>query len=217
MTNFSNITKAKGQAGFTMIEISIGLVVVGLLMAGVLKGGEFIASAKQKSLLSQIDSFKSAVYLSAENPRLHGLLGDGFYESSTLNPLFQSIGNQDGIISLDESRSAVGWLHDMNLVEGDDNLNAYRGETFIATNVTRNDGRIEICSTGIPAKDLREISLKIDNIDILDGQGAVRGGPLPNGSRNSIPAVSQLILASPSNYVASFSSPNELGFMCMSI
>ena len=38
------------QAGFTLVEIAIVLVIIGLLLGGVLKGQEIINSAKEKNL-----------------------------------------------------------------------------------------------------------------------------------------------------------------------
>ncbi|MFM6979393.1 MAG: prepilin-type N-terminal cleavage/methylation domain-containing protein [Methylophilaceae bacterium] len=38
------------QSGFTLIELAIVLVIIGLLLGGVLKGQELISSAKVKNL-----------------------------------------------------------------------------------------------------------------------------------------------------------------------
>ena len=40
----------RNQSGFTLIEIAIVLVIIGLLLGGVLKGQELINSAKVKNL-----------------------------------------------------------------------------------------------------------------------------------------------------------------------
>ena len=47
--------------GFTLIEIVIGLVIIGLLLGGVLKGQELITGARVRNLISQQDGIKSAV------------------------------------------------------------------------------------------------------------------------------------------------------------
>lgn len=217
-----NLPAAKGQAGFTMIEISIGLVVVGLLLAGALKGSQFIASAKQKALLSQVDTIKSAVHLSAESPRVHGLLGDGMFEAVLESGQTQVVfGDSNGRISAAESPLALSWLRNLNLLSGDflnvnnQIQNSYGGQTFIRTHLTRNDGAIEVCSTGIPAQDLIEISFKVDG-SVVDGAGTVRGGPIDPGNwENSIEDVATLIRAG--GYQANFTSQNQPGFMCVSI
>ena len=41
----------RNQSGFTLIEIAIVLVIIGLLLGGVLKGQELINSAKVKNLV----------------------------------------------------------------------------------------------------------------------------------------------------------------------
>ena len=42
----------KKQSGFTLIELAIVLVIIGLLLGGVLKGQELINSAKVKNMAS---------------------------------------------------------------------------------------------------------------------------------------------------------------------
>jgi prepilin-type N-terminal cleavage/methylation domain-containing protein len=50
------------QAGFTLIEIAIVLVIIGLLLGGVLKGQELITSARVRNLISQQDGVKAAYF-----------------------------------------------------------------------------------------------------------------------------------------------------------
>ena len=52
----------KRQSGFTLIEIAIVLVVVGLLLGGVLKGQQLIDNAKVRNTISRMDELKAAVY-----------------------------------------------------------------------------------------------------------------------------------------------------------
>ncbi|ROH85877.1 prepilin-type N-terminal cleavage/methylation domain-containing protein [Pseudomethylobacillus aquaticus] len=52
----------KRNAGFTLIELAIVLVVVGLLLGGVLKGQELIGSAKVKSLTSELKNLQTYMY-----------------------------------------------------------------------------------------------------------------------------------------------------------
>lgn len=49
------------EAGFTLIELSIVLVLIGLIIGGVLKGQELIASTRLKMTVSQWDAVKAAV------------------------------------------------------------------------------------------------------------------------------------------------------------
>ena len=50
------------QGGFTLIEIAIVLVIIGLLLGGVLKGQELITSARVRNLISQQDGIKAAYF-----------------------------------------------------------------------------------------------------------------------------------------------------------
>ena len=50
------------QQGFTLIEIAIVLVIIGLLLGGILKGQELITSARVRNLISQQDGIKAAFY-----------------------------------------------------------------------------------------------------------------------------------------------------------
>lgn len=50
------------QTGFTLIEIAIVLVIIGLLLGGVLKGQELITSARVRNLISQQDGIKAAYF-----------------------------------------------------------------------------------------------------------------------------------------------------------
>ena len=52
----------KKQAGFTLVEIAIVLVIVGLLIGGVLKGQEMITNAKLKRLESDNAGILAALY-----------------------------------------------------------------------------------------------------------------------------------------------------------
>jgi prepilin-type N-terminal cleavage/methylation domain-containing protein len=50
------------QHGFTLIEIAIVLVIIGLLLGGVLKGQELITGARVRNLISQQDGVKAAYF-----------------------------------------------------------------------------------------------------------------------------------------------------------
>ena len=52
----------RNQSGFTLIEIAIVLVIIGLLLGGVLKGQELINSAKVKNLATDFKNIPVFVY-----------------------------------------------------------------------------------------------------------------------------------------------------------
>ena len=83
----------RNQQGFTLIEIAIVLVIIGLLLGGILKGQELITSARVRSLISQQDGIKAAFY--GFQDRYRALPGD--YASASTNILMTTTGaNADG-------------------------------------------------------------------------------------------------------------------------
>ena len=52
----------KQQSGFTLVEIAIVLVIIGLLLGGVLKGQELITQAKIKNVANDLSGMSAAVY-----------------------------------------------------------------------------------------------------------------------------------------------------------
>ena len=62
------------QSGFTLVEIAIVLVIIGLLLGGVLKGQELINSAKVKNMINDFRSTSTFVY--AYQDRFRALPGD---------------------------------------------------------------------------------------------------------------------------------------------
>jgi prepilin-type N-terminal cleavage/methylation domain-containing protein len=51
----------RGQQGFTLVEIAIVLVIVGLLIGGVLKGQEMIKAGKVKKATKQMEDLNTAI------------------------------------------------------------------------------------------------------------------------------------------------------------
>jgi len=62
------------QSGFTLVEIAIVLVIIGLLLGGVLKGQELINSAKVKNLIGDFRTISTFVY--GYQDRFRALPGD---------------------------------------------------------------------------------------------------------------------------------------------
>lgn len=73
----------RSESGFTLIEIAIVLVIVGLLLGGVLKGQELITGAKVRNLIAQQDSIKAAFY--AFQDRYRAIPGDYAAASANIN------------------------------------------------------------------------------------------------------------------------------------
>jgi prepilin-type N-terminal cleavage/methylation domain-containing protein len=90
------------QSGFTLIEIAIVLVIIGLLLGGVLKGQELITSARVRNLISQQDGIKAAFF--GFQDRFRAYPGDYASAYNTLKcPTGASClnGNGNGIVQLD--------------------------------------------------------------------------------------------------------------------
>lgn len=95
------------QAGFTLIEIAIVLVIIGLLLGGVLKGQELINTARVRSLSNSIDGITSAWFSFSD--RYRAFPGD--YAQAAVNlPNIQNSGDGNGLISSDAERALV-WSH----------------------------------------------------------------------------------------------------------
>src|SRR5436853_1276778 len=71
----------KRETGFTLIEIAIVLVIIGLLLGGVLKGQELITGARVRNFIQQQDGVKAAYFGFLD--RYRALPGD--YAQATAN------------------------------------------------------------------------------------------------------------------------------------
>ncbi|MGV8990204.1 MAG: prepilin-type N-terminal cleavage/methylation domain-containing protein [Thiobacillus sp.] len=92
-------TLPKNQSGFTLIEIAIVLVIIGLLLGGILKGQELINSARVKNLAT--DFRNVPVFIYGYQDKFRALPGDdsaavAHVGTPTVTP---GIGNGDGIIT----------------------------------------------------------------------------------------------------------------------
>lgn len=64
----------KPQQGFTLVEIAIVLIIIGLLLGGAIKGQELIANAEVKRIKDDYDKISAAMY--AYRDRYAALPGD---------------------------------------------------------------------------------------------------------------------------------------------
>jgi prepilin-type N-terminal cleavage/methylation domain-containing protein len=72
---------SRKSKGFTLIEIAIVMVIIGLLLGGVLKGQELITGARVRNLISQQDGIKAAFF--GFQDRYRALPGD--YAAASTN------------------------------------------------------------------------------------------------------------------------------------
>ncbi len=102
------------QQGFTLIEIAIVLVIIGLLLGGILKGQELITSARVRNLISQQDGIKAAFY--GFQDRYRALPGDYQLASQNLGGTGTiTNGNGNGRIQ-DAAAGGTGAADEQNLV-----------------------------------------------------------------------------------------------------
>ena len=175
------------QSGFTLIEIAIVLVIIGLLLGGILKGQELITQGRIRNVANDFQSMTAAINLYQD--RYRALPGDdaGAAARWTISAPTPSTGTVgDGIIAgayntataTDESRQF--WLHlrRAGLVGGavTDNTtppNAASGVTGVQNSAFGIPG-VAICSNNLPAKIAQAIDTQFD--DGVATAGTVRAG-----------------------------------------
>ena len=82
------------QRGFTLIEIAIVLVIIGLLLGGVLKGQELITSARVRNLISVQDGVKAAFF--GFQDRFRAVPGDYSQASQNIANMTTTCGGGNG-------------------------------------------------------------------------------------------------------------------------
>ncbi len=107
--------RAKAQQGWTLLEIVLLVLIVGLILAGVIKGQEMITSAKVKRIAGQLDEIRAA-YLGFQD-RFKALPGD-FAEVDVAFECAGSClrGNGDGRIRSDSTPLNGSQVHEDLLV-----------------------------------------------------------------------------------------------------
>jgi prepilin-type N-terminal cleavage/methylation domain-containing protein len=122
------------QAGFTLLEIAIVLVIIGLLLGAILKGEEIILNAKIKQLENDYKGISVAIYTYQD--RYGALPGDDKWaskkfiiSSEQMTPIMNGNGNGDINGQFDdtsptpsqniESRHCWAHLRSANLIKGE--------------------------------------------------------------------------------------------------
>lgn len=174
------------QSGFTLVEIAVVLVIIGLLLGGVLKGQELIASARVRNLADQQSGIQAAYY--GFNDRYRAVSGD-----MEATPAAQAIGDStitcggDGSGQLEapgawEELNAV-WVHlsKAGFIKGsygcdnttsepaqdDGPVNVFNGNLIMAYHngyTGNNPPRLLIhMGRNVPANIARELDVKLDD------------------------------------------------------
>ena len=105
----------KKASGFTLIELAIVLVIIGLLLGGVLKGQELINSAKVKNLIT--DFKNTQIYVYGYQDKFRAVPGDDHAADTHVGGVNAATGTQNGIIEgnwltpANTAESCVFWQH----------------------------------------------------------------------------------------------------------
>lgn len=184
----------RNQSGFTLIEIAIVLVIIGLLLGGVLKGQELINSAKVKNLATDFKNIP--VYIYGYQDKFRALPGDdkdvtthlsGLSPQSAPSAASSVIGN--GVIEGDwnavgDKESNVFWQHIRlaNLAPGATTYSATTGlqptnavgGTIGVTNVNESPikdmrGSFVVCSDSIAGRFAKQLDITMDDGNTATG------------------------------------------------
>lgn len=186
------------QGGFTLVEVAVVLVIVGLLLGGILKGQELINSARVRSLADTTSSIQAAYFGFID--RYHRVPGDwnAADASTAIGVTISTGGNDNGRLdnpagdytennALWEQLSKSGFLQgsyrggsDAPTPNGEVSpLNAYhhvivmgRTSDYLGDNPVRLN---LVLGRGVPVGIMRELDIKLD--DGAPDTGALRGAP----------------------------------------
>ena len=96
-----------GSAGFTLIEVAIVLVIVGLILGGVLKGRELIGGARVRAMVEQMEGIGAAWFAFQER---YGAFPGDFSRADRRIRGDLVNGNGNGVIDTDAEAGQV-WTH----------------------------------------------------------------------------------------------------------
>jgi prepilin-type N-terminal cleavage/methylation domain-containing protein len=166
------------QSGFTLIEIAIVLVIIGLLLGGILKGQELINSARVKNLATDFRNIPVFIY--AYQDKFKSLPGDD--NAAITHVVATADGDGDGLIegawdsATDTDESFLFWQHvrlaglaagPTDTAAGDyEPHNAAGGRIGIQSTKpwdTMTSGSWFICSGGITGKFAKQLDSQLDD------------------------------------------------------
>jgi prepilin-type N-terminal cleavage/methylation domain-containing protein len=170
------------QAGFTLVEIAIVLVIVGLLLAGVLKGQELIESSRAKNLGKDMDAIAAGMISYTDRfKRTPG--DDGPLATLTARggnwATVTAFGNNDGILTISQANTfaaggetvaffqhlkAAGFITGNPADAGVAALprSAYNGLISVGPGVTGMTGS-SVCASQVPGKAARALDTMLDD------------------------------------------------------
>jgi len=177
--------------GFTLVEIAIVLVIIGLLLGGILKGQEMITQAKIKNSIADFSGISAAYH--GYQDRYRAIPGDdpnaaGRWAGATVSGTPAEVGNgkvqgkYNSTTNTDESRIWWDHLRRSGFVAGsgfNQPFNAFSGMIGVQTGDAAGAtalggfGGILVCSGNIPDKVAIALDTQMDDGQI--DKGSVRG------------------------------------------
>lgn len=163
--------KLENQKGFTLVEIAIVLVIIGLLLGGVLKGQELIENTKLKAVKTDADGISAAIL--GYQDRFRSLPGDDI-DADAHTGAAVTEGNGDGSISTTEGVQAWEHLRLTGFMSGsgtDAPINSFGGDITIFSAT----GGLVICQKGLDQTQMRLVDSRYDDGTGSDDTGATKG------------------------------------------
>lgn len=102
------------QSGFTLVEIAIVMVIIGLLLGGVLKGQELVENARIKRVVTDLQGVQAAYY--GYMDRYKAISGDDLRATTRFSVTVVN-GDGDGVLegnwnsTTDTDESRIVWQH----------------------------------------------------------------------------------------------------------
>jgi prepilin-type N-terminal cleavage/methylation domain-containing protein len=188
-------TPRNNELGFTLIEIAVVLVIVGLLIGGIMKGQEMINSAKVKNLAQDLKN--AGTYVLAYQDKYRALPGDDAAAVAHVSGTLASTGGTAGNGRIEGAwasttatdESFLFWQHVRlaGIATGTTNTastdylprNAFGGAigvTSINPSATTWSGSLFACSANTPGSVARQLDSAMDDGSTASGSVRVLSG-----------------------------------------